>query len=124
MSEIPLCSVVISSQLPPDEIDSLETSLLISSIKIQKSPSRVLGADDIVFVATVMGGLAATANLIEYGIRVARTINNWRRELRSKEIEPEGRLEHPKRPTLDLSKATDEEIVKWFEEIVKWLSQQ
>lgn len=28
MSEIPLCSVTISSQLPPDEIESLETSLL------------------------------------------------------------------------------------------------
>jgi hypothetical protein len=33
MSEIPLCSVTISSQLPLDEIDSLETSLLINSLK-------------------------------------------------------------------------------------------
>jgi hypothetical protein len=114
MSEIPLCSVTISSQLSPDEIDSLETSLLINSIKAQKFPSRVLGADDVAFVATVVGGLAATANLIEYSIKFAKTINNWRRELRLKGIEPKGRLEHPQRPPLDISKATDEEIVEWL----------
>lgn len=51
MSEIPLCSIVISSQLPPDEIESLETLLEMNSIKVQKSPSRIVGADDIVFVA-------------------------------------------------------------------------
>ncbi len=114
MSEVPLCSIVISSQVPANEIESLETSLSISSIKVQKSASRVVGADDIVFVATVIGGLAATANLIEYGIKAAKAINNWRRELRSKSIEPEGKLEHPKRPPLDISKATDEEIEEWF----------
>jgi hypothetical protein len=114
MSEVPLCSIVISSKIPTQEIESLETSLSMSSIKVQKSPSRVVGADDIVFVATVVGGLAATANLIEYGIKVAKVINNWRRELRAKGIEPKGKLEHPKRPPLDLSKATDEEIEEWL----------
>lgn len=114
MSETPLCSVVISSQLPADEIESLETSLEMSSIKVQKSPSRVAGADDIVFVATVASGVAATAQLIDYGIKFARAINNWRRELRSKGIEPKGRLENPECPPLDLSKANDEEIVKWL----------
>ncbi len=114
MSEIPLCSIVISSQLPTDEIESLETSLRMSSIKVQKSPSRVVGADDIVFVATVLGGMAAAANLIEYGIKAAQAIANWRRELRSKGIEPEGRLEHPNRPPLELNEASDEEIDEWF----------
>ena len=84
MSEIPLCSIVISSQVPSDKIESLETSLRMSSIKVQKSQSRVVGADDLVFVATVVGGIAATANLIEYGIKVAKALKNWRRELRSK----------------------------------------
>ena len=114
MSEVPLCSIVISSQFPSDEIESLETSLRMSSIKVQKLPSRVVGADDIVFVATVIGGIAATANLIDYSIKVAKAINNWRRKLRSKGIEPEGRLEHPERPPLDLSTATDEEIEEWL----------
>ena len=114
MSEIPLVSIVISSQLPPDEIESLETSLTMSSINVQKSLNRVFGADDIVFVATILGGAAATANLIDYGIKVAKAINKWRRELREKGIEPEGKLEYPKRPSLDISKATDEEIEEWL----------
>jgi hypothetical protein len=114
MSEIPLVSIVISSQLPPDEIEFLETLLSLSSIKVQKSSSRILGADDIVFVATVVGGIAATANLIDYSIKVAKAINNWRQKLREKGIEPKGKLENPKRPPLDLSTATDEEIEEWL----------
>ena len=114
MSEIPLCSIVISSQVPTDKIELLENSLRISSIQVQKSPSRVVGADDLVFVATVVGGIAATANLIEYGIKIAKALKKWRRELRSKGIEPEGKLEHPERLPLDLRSATDEEIDEWF----------
>jgi hypothetical protein len=114
MSKVPFCNIVVSAQLPSDEIESLETLLRINSIEVQKSTSRVVGVDDIVFVATVVSGLAATAQLIEYGIKVAAAINNWRRELRLKGIEPQGKLEHPKRPALDLSTATDEEIEEWL----------
>ncbi|PAX57050.1 hypothetical protein [Brunnivagina elsteri] len=114
MSEIPLVSIVISSQIPLDEIESLETSLSLSSIKVQKLPSRVLGVDDIVLVATVISGVAATAQLMDYSIKVAKSINNWRRKLREKGIEPKGKLEHPKCPFLDLNTATDEEIEAWL----------
>ncbi|MCE2720446.1 MAG: hypothetical protein ACK6A9_04330 [Dolichospermum sp.] len=114
MSEIPLCSILMSSQLPLDDIESLETSLSFSSIKVQKSQNRVFGADDIVFVATVVGGIAATANLIDYSIKVAKVIANWRQKLREKGIEPKGKLQHPKRPYLDLRTATDEEIEAWL----------
>jgi hypothetical protein len=114
MSEIPLVSIVISSQMPSDEIESLETSLSLASIKVQKSPSRVVGVDDIVLVATVISGVAATAQLIDYSIKTAQAINNWRRKLREKGIEPKGKLEHPKRPYLDLNTATDEEIEAWL----------
>ncbi len=114
MSEIPLCSIVISSQVPTDEIESLETSLRMNSIEVQKSPSRIIGADDIVLIATVLGGAAAAANLIDYSIKAARAINNWRRKLREKGIEPEGKLEHPDRPSLDLTTATDEEVEEWL----------
>lgn len=54
MSEIPLVSIVLSSQLSPDAIEFLETSLSLASVKVQKSSSRVVGVDDIIFVATVM----------------------------------------------------------------------
>ena len=114
MNEIPLCSIVISSQLPTDEIESLETSLGINKVKVQKSTDRVLGVDDLLVIATVASGAAATAQLIDYGIKVAKVIANWRRELRSKGIEPEGRLEHPNRPPLELNEASDEEIDEWF----------
>lgn len=124
MSEIPICSIIISSQLPPDEIDSLETSLSMSSINVQKSLNRVFGADDIVFVATVLGGAAAAANLIDYSIKAAKAINNWRRKLREKGIKPEGKLTHPKLPPLDLDNATDEELEEWLNSIIELLKRK
>ncbi len=114
MSGTPICSIRISSKLSEDEIESLETALEMSSIKLQKSPSRAIGADDLVFVATVLGGVTAAANLVEYGIKITRAIAEWRKKVRSQGREPEGRLEHPNRPPLDLSTASDEEIEKWF----------
>lgn len=114
MSEIPLCTIVISSRLPQEEVENLETLLELSSIELQKSTSRVVGADDIVFIAAVLGGITAAADLIERGIKIAKVIASWRKELRSQDIEPEGRLEHPNRPPLDLSTATDEELEEWF----------
>ncbi|NEO32362.1 MAG: hypothetical protein F6K36_18410 [Symploca sp. SIO3C6] len=114
MKEIPLCRIVISSPLPSSDLELLEISLGMSSIAVQKSPSRFMGVDDLVVVATLLGGAAATANLIECGIKVAKVINNWRRQLREKGIELEGSLENPKYLPLDLSKATDEEIEAWL----------
>ena len=123
MSEIALFSIAISSQLPPEDIESLETSLSLSSIKVQKSPSRILGADDILFVLAVIGGIDATSNLIS---KLVKVVKDWRRKVREKGEEPKGSLEQPKLqlPPLDMSKATDEEIEEWFEEIKKWLSEQ
>lgn len=114
MNKTPLCTILISSQVPPDEIDSLETSLRMNSIGVQKSPNRIMGADDIVFIAAVMGGLNATVSLIKEGVKVAKAIKQWRQKVHSQGINPEGRLEHPQRPPLNLSEATDEEIDEWF----------
>jgi hypothetical protein len=117
MSEIPLCSIVISSHLPTEEIDALETSLRMSSIQVQKPPSRVVGADDIVFIAAILGGMASAATLIDYGVKVAKVINNWRQKLRERGQEPIGRLEHPDRLDLDLNAASDEEVEEWFNQL-------
>ncbi|MEC4887366.1 MAG: hypothetical protein SAL70_39570 [Scytonema sp. PMC 1070.18] len=124
MSEIPLFNIVISSELPLDEIKSLETSLSLNSIKVQESTSRVVGVDDIIFVATVVSAVSATAQLIDYSIKAAKAINNWRRELREKGREPKGKLEHPNLPDIDLSTATEEEIEAWFKALEAWLSQK
>ncbi|MFM6154368.1 MAG: hypothetical protein ACKO3K_19095 [Cuspidothrix sp.] len=122
MTEIPLFR--ISSQLPPDEIESLETSLSLSSIKVQKSPNRVLGVDDIVVIATIVSGVAATAQFIDYTIKAGKEIANWRRKLREKGIEAKGKLKHPKLPDIDLNTATEAELEAWFKRLETWLDQQ
>lgn len=123
MSEIPVCSITISSQLPAEDIESLKTSLSLSSINLQNSPSRVVAADDILFILTVIGGIDAASNLIP---KLVRVLKDWRRKLREKGEEPQGTLKQKnlELPPLDISKATDEEIEKWFEEINKWLLKQ
>ena len=113
MNEIPLCTIRISSELT-DEVDSLETPLQIDSINIQKTQSRVIGLDDILLVLTIISGLASGATLIDYGIKAAKAINKWRQDLRAKGLKPKAQLEHPQRPQLDLEKASDEEVEKWF----------
>jgi flavodoxin len=124
MSNVLLCNIVISSELSLDEIKSLETSLSLNSINLQDSRHRVLGVDDIVFVATVVSAVSATAQLIDYSIKAAKAINKWRRELRAKGREPKGKLEHPNLPNIDLSTATEEEIEAWFKALEAWLSQK
>ena len=114
MSEIPVCTIVVSSEISASDIASLEMALQINEIKLQKSTERIVGADDVVFIATVMGGLAATANLVEYGIKAGKAINNWRKKLKEKGQPTPVRLEHPQRQPLDLETATDEEVAQWF----------
>lgn len=111
MSQIPLCTIRLSSQLTSDEISSLETSLELASIHIQKDPKRAVGVDDIVLV---LSGLAAAAKLVESGAKVASVINKWRKNLRSQGKEPQAKLEHPRRPLLDLKTASDEEVERWL----------
>ncbi|GFE71924.1 hypothetical protein [Chroococcus sp. FPU101] len=114
MGEVTICRIVLSSQLPSYDVESLETALEMASIKIQKQPNRAIGVDDLVVIATVVSGGTATARLVEYGVKVARVINQWRRELREEGLHPNGRLEDSERPPLELSEATDEEIEEWL----------
>ncbi|HLP88465.1 MAG TPA: hypothetical protein VK184_07735 [Nostocaceae cyanobacterium] len=113
--------ISISSPLSPSEIEYLETSLSLSSLKTQITKHRAIGVDDIVVIVSVA---SATAQLIDYGIKAAKAINNWRKELQEKGIKPQGKLKHPQLPDLDLNAATDEQIKAWFGEWEKWLSQQ
>lgn len=114
MSKTPLCSIVISSEVSPDEIQSLKTLLAMESIEVQKPQNRLVGADDIAYVATLVGLVTGLFQLAECGIKTAKTINNWRRKLREKGKEPKAKLEHPERSPLELSIASDEEVEDWF----------
>ena len=74
MSEIPVCTIVISSQISASEIASLEMALELNEIKLQKSTERIVGADDIVFIATVMDGFLMTLILQKYYEAVRATL--------------------------------------------------
>lgn len=71
MNEFPLCTIAFSSEVA-DEIESLKNSLKMTGVKLQTQPSRVVGIDDIILIVS---GTAATAQLIDYGIKVSKAIN-------------------------------------------------
>ena len=116
MREVPLCNIAITSDLAADEIESLISAIKLTSAQVQKESSRVVGVDDVIAIITILVGIG---QLTEYSVRIAKAIIKWREETREKGIEPQAKLEYPARPSLDLSKATDEEIKKWLEEIKK-----
>lgn len=114
MPETALYTLIISSEIPIDEINSLETSLRLSSVTVQKDLERAVGVDDVVLVCTVLAGVAAAGQIVDYGIKVAKVIIEWRRRLKEKGIKPKGTLEKPGKAPLDLSNVTDEEIEEWL----------
>jgi hypothetical protein len=113
MKEVPLCNVAIASNITSQEIESLISAIELASAKVQKEANRVVGVDDVVTVITILVGVG---QLTEYSIRIAKAIIKWRKQAREKGIQPAGKLEHPSRPPLDLSEASDEEIEQWFRE--------
>ena len=114
MNEKPLCSIVISSDMPKDEIEYLSSAIELTSAKVQENPYRAMGVDDIALVISIAVGIG---NLTEYGFKVAKAINNWRQQAREKGIEPQGKLVNPQRPYVDLTTATDKEIEEWLSQL-------
>jgi hypothetical protein len=111
MSEVPFVSLVISSNMPDEEVESLLSSIRLTSAKIQQLEKRAFIADDIIALITVAVGLGQIA---EYGIKIAKAINNWRRKAKEKGIQVEVKLERPDREPLDLNTAADEEVDEWL----------
>ena len=111
MSEVPFVSLVISSNMPDDEVESLLSSIRLTSANVQQLEKRAFIADDIIALITVAVGLGQIA---EYGIKIAKAINNWRRKAKEKGIQVEVKLERPDRSSLDLNTATDEEVEEWL----------
>jgi hypothetical protein len=117
MSDVPLCSFVVAEQLTAEDLESLEISLRADSFKLQKPVKRLFGVDDtlVLLVAGVVSGAAGAAQLLDFGIKAGRSIVGWRKEMREKALDAYCILEHPHRPPLDLRKASDEEILEWFQ---------
>lgn len=118
MNEIPICTIVISSEVSEEDLSSLEMALQTYDIGLQKPSGdstllyRAFGVDDIFLV---MGGVASTASVIEYGVKVGKAINNWRKSRKKEGKAIKLKLEHPDKPPLDVETATDEEIEAWFQ---------
>ncbi len=111
MSEVPFVSLVISSNTPDDEVESLLSSIRLTSANVQQLEKRAFIADDIIALITVAVGVGQIA---EYGIKIAKAINSWRHKAKEKEIQVEVKLERPDRASLDLNTATDKEVEEWL----------
>ncbi|MDJ0746285.1 MAG: hypothetical protein QNJ32_23375 [Xenococcaceae cyanobacterium MO_167.B27] len=115
MKEVPLCNIALTSDVVANELESLISAIKLTSAKVQKEPSRVVGLDDVVAIITILVG---TKELIE---PVVKTIIKWRKEAKEKGIEAQVKLERPDRSDLSLidvnnpdDEATDGEIKEWF----------
>ena len=118
MKEVPLCNIALSSSAATSELESLISAIKLTSAKVQKEPSRVVGLDDVVAIITILVGIK---ELTESSVHVANAIIKWRKEAKQKGIEAEVKLERPNRYDLYLievtnpdDEATDEEIKEWF----------
>jgi hypothetical protein len=111
MEEVALCNIVLSPSVSEEDLSDLSTALRMAAVKVEQPTSRVFGVEEIaLFVSIVVGA----AQLAEYGVRVGKAINDWRRKIRQKGKEPKGRLEHPEKAPIDLWTATDAEVEEWL----------
>jgi hypothetical protein len=117
MSDVPLCSLVVAEQLTAEDLESLEIALRADSLRLQKPVKRLFGVDDtlILLVAGVVSGAAGAAQLLDFGIKAGTSIIAWRKKMQEQDLDAYCILEHPNRPPLDLRKASDEEILEWFQ---------
>jgi hypothetical protein len=117
MSDVPLCSIAVAEQLAAADLEDLEMALQADSLWLQKPMKRLFGVDDtfVLLVAGVVSGAAGAAQLLDFGIKVGKAIVDWRKKMRAKDLDACCILEHPRRPSLDLRTASDEEILEWFQ---------
>jgi hypothetical protein len=113
MSDVPLCSLVVTEPLTAEDLESLEIALGADSLRLQKPVKRLFGVDDTLIL--LVAGVVSGAQLLDFGIRAGKAIVAWRKEMREKALDACLIFEHPNRPPLDLRKASDEEILEWFQ---------
>jgi hypothetical protein len=117
MSDVPLCSIAVAEQLAAADLEDLELALQADFCQLQQPTKRLFGVDDtfVLLVAGVVSGVAGAAQLLDFGIKVGKAIISWRKKLRAQDLDACCILEHPRRPSLDLRTASDEEILEWFQ---------
>lgn len=111
MPQEPICRLTLSGTTAQEDIEQLKTTLRLSSLTVEQPEQRVMGLDDI---ALLIGIAAGGAQLIDYGIKVSQALIQWRRNLKQKGVQIEGKLEHPQKPPIDLEAASDEDVEQWL----------
>ena len=120
MSKIPLCTISLEG-MSQQEKEQLISALKSSQLEVQLETERFFVIDDVVELIALIGG---TITLLEKGTEYAQAIIEWRKKRKAQGKKTQGKLKQPNSKPLDLNTATDEEISKWIEERVRWLSRK
>jgi hypothetical protein len=110
MNQFSPFKIIVSAQIPSQEREFL-LLLIQDKANVQTPENRAFGIDDYILI---VGGIAATAEMIKAVGELAEKIIEWREHLRQKSIEPQAKLEKSGKNLLDLKSATDEEVREWF----------
>ncbi len=101
----------IASSLPAYERDLLIASIQNSADDVQIPENRAIGIDDFIIIIAAIGATAeATSQILD----LAEKIIDWRKRLSQKGMQPEVEINRQHEKSLDLSKATDQEVENWF----------
>jgi hypothetical protein len=101
--------------LPTDERESLLALVRAAGVEVQESPSKDLDWQTVVVVIDEIGSVATgIAAVIALAEKIAAQLNAWREAMRHQGKTPRGILHRPDQPPLDLSVATDQEVLAWL----------
>lgn len=120
MSKVPLFTISVRG-ISPEEKHQLISALQSSSLEVQSDTDRFFVVDDIVeLLALVSATIVVTEKTVQY----SSALYNWLKKRKDEGKTTEGQLEYkpnPKIEPLDLENATEEEIERWIEGVIKWL---
>ncbi len=101
--------------VPNDERESLPALLRAAGAEVQREPTRDIDWQTVVVVIDEIGrvatGVTAAIVLAE---KIAEKLNAWRATMRRQGKTPRAVLRRPGQPPLDLSTATDQEVLAWL----------
>ncbi|PJF46541.1 MAG: hypothetical protein CUN48_13265 [Candidatus Thermofonsia Clade 3 bacterium] len=101
--------------IPADERESLLALLRAMGAEVQSTPSRDFDWQTVVVIIDEIGKVATGVTaIIVLAEKIAEKLNAWRATMRRQGKTPRGVLRRPHQPPLDLSTATDQEVLAWL----------
>ncbi|GIW03197.1 MAG: hypothetical protein KatS3mg058_4600 [Roseiflexus sp.] len=102
-------------ECPPDERETIVIAIRAAGAEVQREPTRDIDWQTVVVVIDEIGrvatGVTAAIALAE---KIAEKLNAWRATMRRQGKTPRAVLRRPGQPPLDLSTATDQEVLAWL----------